>query len=483
MGFPRMRALMLASAACCALLLAVPPVWAQQDTSAPSGQGGDQGAPPAEAGEQYAPGPVGGVEQYRFPGPSLGHSFLVPRFSLQEVYDTNVGYATTSGASTADAITSITGGLSLQWIKRKSTLSLDYSSQGLIYDRQTQPNGVIQQLGVTEKVSLQRWNLLFGENFSYLPNSAFGLGGLGYTGGNTGVSLSGLPGTGGVTNFNPFYVPTQTIVSPNVSELSSATSFQAQYFINGSSSLNGSVTVGFLHFLGADLLNTRDVTARFGYDKSITRRDTLTFSYMATILDYPSGIPGFTSHYIQAGYRRFLTGRLQFSVSAGPSITHFSPITGQTTVPGGANLVQWSLLSSLNYALRNGSLTASYIHGVAGGSGYLVGSTEDQFSGTFSNRIARIWTATLTGGYAHNGAFQQTTAGIPSSSPAFDFWYVGGSLLRPLRHYSSLSFSYNASRQTANTTVCVNRLACGPIALLQVVGVTYQWSTRPYKLE
>jgi len=31
--------------------------------------------------------------------------------------------------------------------------------------------------------------------------------------------------------------------------------------------------------------------------------------------------------------------------------------------------------------------------------------------------------------------------------------------------------------------VCVNTLACGPIALIQVVGVTLNWSTRPHRLE
>jgi hypothetical protein len=478
-----LRSRLLACAGSCAFLLAVSPAWAQQGSTPSSGQGGDQSSTLSEPGGQNAPGPVGGVEAYRFPGASLGQSFFVPRLSLQEVYDTNAGYAPTPGASQADAITTVTGGLSLQWVKRDSTLSLDYATGGLLYNTQKQPNGVVQQLAMTEKVSLRRWNLLFGENFSYLPNSSFGLGGLGYLGGGT----SGLPGIGGVTGFNPSQLPTQTIVSPNASELSSASIFQAQYFLNGTSSVNGSVIVGFLHFFGSDLLNSRSVSARFGYDKSFSARDTVSFSYLATILDYPSGISGFTTHYIQAGYRRILTGRLQMSISAGPSISHFSPMTGamtgQTTVPGGANLVSWSLFSSLNYALRNGALGAQYTHGVAGGSGYLIGAVADQFSGNFSHHFTRVWTGSLTGGYAHNGAFQQTAGTTVNPSSSFDYWFAGGSVSRPIGHYSSLSFSYNASRQTANTTVCANNLACGPIALVQVVGVTFNWSTRPYKLE
>ena len=471
---------LLAIAGTGALLLAAPGAWAQQDATPSAGQGGDQSSStPADAGALSAPGPVGGVEAYRFPGSSLGRSFFVPRLTIQQVYDTNVGYSATPGASQADSITTITGGLSLQWLKRDSTLSLDYATGGLIYNTQQQPNGIIQQLGVTEKVTLQHWNLLFGENLSYTPNSSFGLGGLGYLGGGTG----GLPGIGGVTGFNPFQLPTQTIVSPNVSQLSEASIFQAQYMINGTSSVNGSVVVGFLHFFGSDLLNNRSITARFGYDKTLTPRDTLNLSYLATILDYPSGISGFTTHYIQVGYRRILTGRLQASLSAGPSITHFSTMTGQTTVPGGSTVVSWSVFSSLNYLLRNGSLSAAYTHGTAGGSGYLVGSVADQFSGTFSHHISRVWSMSLTGGYARNSGFQQTTPAGGTPSASFDYWFAGGAVSRPIGHYSSVSFSYNASRQTANATTCVNSAACGPIALVQVVGVTFNWSTRPYAIE
>jgi len=474
------RAGLLAIAGTGALLLAAPGAWAQQDATPSAGQGGDQSSStPADAGAQSAPGPVGGVEAYRFPDASLSRSLFVPRFTFQQLFDNNTGYATTSSASQEDAVTTITGGFSLQSVGRVSTFSMDESSQGLIYDRQQQPNGVVEQANATEKITLRRWNLLFGEQFSYLPNSAFGLGGLGYLGGGT----SGFSGVGLVTGFNPFQLPSQTIASPNVSQFSTASIFQGQYLINAKSSVNGSVVVGFLHFVGSDLLNNRTVTARFGYDKSVTGRDTINFSYQATILDYPSGISGFVTHYAQMGYRRILTGRLQATISAGPSITQFSTMKGQTTVPGGATLVSWSLASSLNYLLRNGSLSVQYSHGTGGGSGYLAGSMSDQLSGSFSHNISRVWKASLLGGFAHNGAFQQTAGTGISPTAAFNYWYAGGSISRPIGHYSSLAFSYNASQQTSNATTCVNGVSCGPVALVQVVGITLNWSTRPYAIE
>ena len=480
MGFRHTRKLILTLATACALAIVAPGLRAQQDAS--SGTGGGQSGDTTGASNgapQNVPGPVGGVEQYNLgEGPS-GRSFVIPRLSLQELYDSNTGYAATTGASQGDAVTSIYGGLTLQVANRRSLFSMAYSSGGLLYNTQTQSNGVVQQLNATEKITLRRWTLLMGENFSYLPNSEFGLGGQGFLGDTT-----GLPGIGVGTGFNPYVVPTQTIVAPNVSQLSSATVFQAQYFVNPTSSINGSATVGFLHFFGENLLNSRNVTARFGYDKSLTVKDTISFSYMASILDYPSGISGFTSQYVQVGYRRLIKQRLVLSLSTGPVISHFSPQMGQTTVAGEANLVDWSTFATLAYQVRRGSLNAQYTHGVAGGSGFFPGTTADQLTVGLSRLITRVWSVGFTGGYARNSSLEQTSStGTMNTTSTFNSWYGGSTVSRPLGHYSSLQFYYNVSRQTGNTTVCVNGISCGSIALTQTGGMTITWSTRPRLLD
>ena len=475
----------LARAAAAGALLLAPAVWAQQPAAgAQQTPAGAQQTPDTsqqtENAPQTTPGPVGGVEQYRVEGPGLGRSYYIPRLTVQELYDTNPGYSSTTGGSQADAVTAITGGVTLQWLKRNSTFSLDYSSEGLIYDTGVEPNAVVQQLAVSEKLTLRRWNLLFAENFSYLPESAFLLGGLGYAGG----ASAGLPGVGGITNINQYLQQTQTIASPSVRQLSSSSAFQAQYDLGAGSSLSGAVVAGFLHFFGTTLLDSRDIYGRFEYDRALTRRDTLTFSYAVTRLDYSSGAPGFTSHSFQVGYRRLLTGRLNFSVIGGPTISHFPTQTGMTTVPGGANLVNWYLSSTLGYATRRGSINVQYSHGIAGGSGFFVGTEADQISASFSRRFSKAWSGAINGGFARNSSLQQTTPGTTSlGSLAFDDWFAGATLSRTVGRYSTLSFLYNATRQTGNTTTCVMGLACGPVALTQVVGITFNWSTRPLKLE
>ena len=484
----------LARAAAAGTLLLAPAVWGQQQpaagaqqpaTGAPQGPAGAAQQSPdttqqTENAPQTSPGPVGGVEQYRVEGPGLGRSYYIPRLTVQQLDDTNPGYSSTSGGSQSDAVTAITGGLTLQLLKRNSTFSLDYSSEGIIYDTGVEPNAVVQQLGVTEKLTLRRWTLLFAENFSYLPESAFLLGGLGYAGG----ASAGLAGIGGLTNVNQYLQQTQTIASPKVKQLSSSSAFQAQYNLGAGSSLSGSVVAGFLHFFGTSLLDSRDIYGRFEYDRALTRRDTLTFSYSVTRLDYSSSAPGFTTHSFQVGYRRLLTGRLNLSVLAGPTISHFPTATGQTMVPGGANLVNWFVSGNLGYLTRRGGITVQYSHGIAGGSGFFVGTEADQVSATLSRRFSRAWSGSINGGFAHNSSLQQTTPGTTSlGSLVFNDWFAGATLSRTVRRYSTLSFIYNAQRQTGNTTTCVMGLACGPVALTQVVGITFNWSTRPLKLE
>src|SRR5271170_3487008 len=102
------------------LFLAAPSLRAQEGGSQGGGQSPDT---PAANGSQAqnAPGPIGGVEQYQLGGSSLGHSFVIPRFSLQEVYDSNTGYASTTSGSQGDAVTTLSAGFGLQWQKRNST--------------------------------------------------------------------------------------------------------------------------------------------------------------------------------------------------------------------------------------------------------------------------------------------------------------------------------------------------------------------------
>jgi hypothetical protein len=113
-----------------------------------------------------------------------------------------------------------------------------------------------------------------------------------------------------------------------------------------------------------------------------------------------------------------------------------------------------------------------------------VGALTDQVSATFNRQFSRNWSGNLNGGFARNSSLEQTIPGATSSTNmVFNSWFGGASLARTVGRNSRLSFVYNAARQTGNTSTCAMGLACGPIALTQSIGITFNWSTRPLKIE
>lgn len=462
------------------------PAQAQQTES--SSQAGDQqqdtGSTPNDS-QQRPPGPVGGVEDYRLKGLSLGRSFLVPSLSLRELYDTNTTNAATASTRRADTVTSLSGSLSLELLKRNSTLDLDYQAGGFLYNTQTQSNGVVQQLSVTDKFYLHRWSILVGENFSYLPDASIGLGGLA-NGIGGGLGVGGvLPGVGGgVTNFNPFLLPGQSIQSNNVSRLVSSSVVQLQYTLGARSSLDGTLSVGFVHFPDNNLLNSRQIAPRIGYNRAITAKDTIVLGYSAAIFNFSGASSGFTSHTVRIGYRRIVTGRLSATVEGGPAISTFGAPAGMTAVPGGATRISWAIRTNLEYLMRRGSLRVDYGHRLTEGSGLLLGADSDRVDFFYLRDLTRIWNGGLSGTFAHNHGLTQTLGTTAMNiATQFNTWNVGVNVSRPIGRHSRLEFRYYVSRQTSNTNVCASGLTCGAVALGQNISVAFNWTTRPINLE
>jgi hypothetical protein len=431
------------------------------------------------------PGPVGGVEEYRLKGLGLGRSFLIPSLSIRELYDTNTTNAATASTRVADTVTSISGSLSLEWLKRNSALDLDYQTGGFLYNTQTQSNGVVQQLSVTDKFYFRRWNILVGENFSYLPDASIGLGGLanGIGGGLGGGG--GLPGVGGgVTNWNPFLLPGQSIQSNNIARLVSSSVVQLQYTLGARSSLDGTLSVGFVHFPDNNLLNSRQISPRIGYNRALTARDTVVLGYTAAIFNFSGGSSGFTSHTIRIGYRRIVTGHLFATVEGGPVISTFGTPVGMTTVPGGTTRISWGFRTKLDYLMRRSSLRVDYGHRLTEGSGLLLGADADTVTVLYVRDLTRVWSGGLTGSFAHNSGLTQTLGTTAQNNATqFNTWNVGVNVSRPIGRYSRFELRYFVLRQTSNTTVCAGSLTCGAVALGQNISVAFNWSTRPINLE
>ena len=443
----------------------------------------DSGAPPQ--GEEDVPTvlqtpqndrtPVSGVEDYRLDGLNLGRNFLLGTIKFTEVYDTNTNSSKSSSKSLNDSISTLHGNLSLQWLSPKTALDLDYNTGVLFYSKGTFSTSMVQQLNVTEKLYIHRWTVLFGNDFAYLPQSPVGLGGLGVgsvgNGGN-----GGIPGLGGgLTNYNPFYVPGQSIQSVG-NRVSNAVVGQGQYTIGPRSSLNFSGTYSLVHFFDSGFLNSRSIGLRFGYDYLMNARNTITFALSSSDFGYSTGISSFSNHSATAAYRRTLTGRLSVIIQGGPQISHFSsPLTGSS------NRYSWMLRSVVRYVKTRNDLNLIYLHHITEGSGLLVGASSDALLAQVGRTLTRRWSGSLIADFSHNSSLRQTTGATLGRH--FTTWRGGIEMQRTLGSRTSIQFRYTASRQTANVSICALNIPCGSIALRQQIGMGINWASRPYSID
>ena len=132
---------------------------------------------------------------------------------------------------------------------------------------------------------------------------------------------------------------------------------------------------------------------------------------------FPANRKRLSDHAMNIAYGRKVTGRLALQLSGGPEYSTFRvPIGTQSSklgVNANANII---------YGFENGSFSAGYVHGLAGGSGVLTGSTADQLNSAATRRLGRIWSGNFNFGYAHNRAVANSAqAGLPT----YNSWFAG----------------------------------------------------------
>ena len=458
------------------LLLFVPYTRAQQPDTPPTQDPGADNGTPVQGEEvptlartpQNDRGPVSGVEDYRLDGLSLGRSFVTGKVQGRETYDTNTNNSATKSKASQDSVTNLLGSISLQKLARTTALNLDYSGALFFYARGSLSYGTAHKFNVTEKFYLRRWTVLLGNDFSFLPESAGGLGGLGFGG--------GLPGLGGgLTNYNPFLLPGQSFQSLG-KRINNVIVGQVQYTVGPRSSFNLSGNYGLVHFFTVGLLNSRSVGMRVGYDYLIDARQTFTLSYVNDFFNYSSAIPGFSTHSAVVAYKRFLTGRLSFLMEGGPQISRF-----QNPVSGNATSLSWRLRSQLRRLTARNSLELEYSHHITAGSGVLIGANSDILRTDFSRTLSRNWTGGLLGSFNRNSGLRQTSGG--NSSRHSNSWTAGTMIHRLVGERANIDLNYHISRQTANFSVCPGNVPCGSVSLRHQVGVGMTWSSRPYLID
>jgi hypothetical protein len=387
-----------------------------------------------------------GVQELSVGSRPLQPSYWQPRVAFSGTVDSNPNYAT--GNSSWGTWASLLGGVDIHRISGISELLVSYTGGGMFAaNDNSAPNGVVQELSVKDKYSFRRSTFSLFDQLNYLPESSFGF---------AGASGAGAPGVGGGVGLGNGFTPGQSILTPRSQNLSNA--FDAEFDTQLSKRTSLTLVGGYssLHYFSDNLLDFGAAMFQAGYNYQLNRKDTVAVSYGFSAYRYSNVDQSLNLHTIQGSFARRVTGRLAFQISAGPQIAlSNSPITNSTGTTGSgtasATQLYWTLNSSLQYQLRRALLSASYNHGVTGGSGVLAGAETDVATGAFSEQVSRTFNAGLTGGYSRNRGFLATGG---SAAQTYSYWFTGVNVTHPFGRSLDVFMSYQFQYQNSSTSDC-----------------------------
>jgi len=435
----------------------------------------DPNAPPAQLTPDNRA--LTGIQDPTIGVASTNHSYWTPHVDLGVTLDTEppVG-GSGSGLTTW---TSLTGGVDLRWMSGRSDMTLGYIGGGVFSNDGSSSNGIVQDLNFVDKLSFRRWALTLIEQAAYTPESAFGSGGF------PGVSLpGGEPGLGGL-------VPGQTIITSEGQRFFNTSLGQVDVYLTPRSSLTFVGGYSLLHSFNENLLDYGDLIAQAGYNYQITRKDTLGVSYVFAGFRYDNFDESINTNTLLFSYGRKVTGRLAFRIGAGPEFTFINtpiiPGTGVGTIgpPSGGSTtnVYWYLATSLQYQMQRTALSATYSHGVAGGSGVFAGSLADTLTGSAVRQLSRVSSGTWTVGYSRNT--ELATSGLPQiqfSNQPYDYWYTGLNYSRLWGRSLNLNLGYQLQYQNSNASFCTGT-GCGSSFVRNLITFGVGWRKQPIPIE
>jgi hypothetical protein len=458
-------------------------VLGQDEPQQPSQQPSDSGPKPAarstplpavDTGEQDNPyqgnqmqpddTPLTGMLSPTLGTPQVTHSYWAAGLQYSASVQAN-GY----GNSGWSAYNFFGGNFSLIQAWSHSQFAVNYTGGG--YFETNGNSGSFQGVSLAQKFDFKRWKFQIQDNFSYLPLSGYGFGG--------GTNL-GTPGVGGsigpvLPGVGNGYNPSQSLYGGLGPQYYNVGIIQGSYAISTRSEITASGAYGILNFIDPGYIDTNSLYASLGYSYKLSPKDSIGLVYTFGSYHFPGDPQAYGNQIVSVAYSRKVTGRVAFSLYGGPQYTSFRIPVGTAS-----NKLGGYASASLSYALENGSLSASYLHGLSGGGGLLTGSIIDQVYFGASRQLTRLWEGHVNFGYTHNAT---VVSSLTTGNPNYSSWFVGGGVNRPFGRYISFGAAYTASISTFDQVGCPGT-TCGPSSnsLYQTITANIQWRTRPYVL-
>jgi hypothetical protein len=404
---------------------------------------------------------LAGAQNLSLGGFETNRSFWQPRFDLSATGDSNAGQNTTNGGW--NTWTSFSGGVDVQQVSAGSEMTLGYTG-GVMYSNEgAMSNGFVQIFDFADRFFFHRATVTLIDHLSYLPEQAFGFGGLG------GVPLQG----GGATGLGTEFAPGQSILAGRGQSLTNSSVSELDMYLTPRSSLTLAGGYSVLHYFGSNQLNSVDVIGRVGYNYQLSSKNTIAVLYNFSAIRYNGINQSIDDHTAHVSYGRRITGRLAFQIAGGPEVTMYRmPISGTAT---NSTQVYWSLNTALQYELRRSDFRFGYSHGVTAGSGVLAGAVTDTVNGAATRKMSRTFTSGIAGGYSRNTGL---AIGTISSSQSYNYWFAGATLSHPWGRTLGLTLSYQMQYQNSNIPFCVG-LTCGSSVLRHLISVGVGWHERP----
>jgi hypothetical protein len=469
----------VAVSAIAALVLAVSSVQAQQNDAPPkapvrefppliSGPGSQDESMPVKSPSDLVPDdrPLTGIQQFTLGSEDFSHSYWVPGFQFAELAGSN-----NPGGTKPDQwgeTSYFVGTMSMLKAWRHSRLMLNYTGGGALTNASGVPNSQYHQLGVTQQFQWARWQLLFLDQFSYLPTTAFGFGGA------TSLTTPGVGGSlgGNLPGLQPNMSPNQSLFNATGPQYNNSSSAQIAYTVSPRTSLTVAASFAIQRFAQSGNIESNDAILTAGYNYVLTRKDTLGIVYTYSALRFLGNPQAFNDHTPGIAYGRKITGRLGLQLFGGPEITIYRHPIGTTT-----NRVSGSGRATLVYQFPRTSVHLSYNHTLTNGSGVLAGADTDQVSVQLSRQMARRWQGNVDFGYARNGIIGNLAA--PGRSQIYNSWYGTAGINHLVGRTTNFNLGYTVQHQDSNQAFCATT-ACGTSFLQHQISLGIQWHSRPF---
>ena len=438
------------------------PIPAIRSPLASAADNGDQGEAPNPQQMQPDTRSLTGVEDLSLGTMALGHSYWQPRVALAETVDSNPG-SSTAGNGSWGTWTSLLGGVDIHKISGQSELFVSYTGGGMFSTGNSDAsNGVVQELSFKDKYSFRRSTLSVFDQLNYLPESSFGF---------AGTAGAGLPGVATGGGIGSGFTPGQSILTPEGQNLSNTFDVELDTKLTSRTSFTLVGGYSLLHYFDDNLLNFGDASFQAGYNYQLTRKDTVAVSYNFSAYRYSNVDQSLNLNTIQGSYARRITGRLAFQIAAGPQfLSSRFPITSSTSSTTSATTsssqLYWTLNAGLQYQLRRAQISATYNHGVTGGSGVLAGAETDIASGSYNRQVSRTFNVGLTAGYSRN---QGIAGSAGAAEQTFSYWFSGVNVTHPFGRSLDMFINYQFQYQNSGTSGCVGSACSTNITRHQIM--------------